>query len=99
MWVYCDRSVYLFLNTKADIPVGVYSINKRGKLQALKNFGPEVEISIYFLLTAQNIFLLIPQLCLLPSLSIISSLSSFPTTLGNDAQPEIPLKKAGMEDS
>lgn len=99
MWVYYDRSVYLFLNTKADIPVGVYSINKRGKLQALKDFGPEVEISIYFLLTAQNIFLLIPQLCLPPSLPIISCLSSFPTTLGNDAQPEIPLKEADMEDS
>lgn len=99
MWVSCDRSVYLFLNTKADLPVGVYSINKRGKLQAWKDFGPEVEISIYFLLTAQNIFLLISQLCLPLSLPIISSLSSFPTTLGNDAQPEIPLKDAGMEDS
>jgi hypothetical protein len=30
----------------------VYSINKRGKLQALKDFGPEGEISIYFLLRA-----------------------------------------------
>lgn len=86
-----------FLNTKADIPVGVYSIHKRGKLQALKVFGPEVEISIYFLLTAQNIFLLIPQLCLPPNLPLTSSLSSLRTALGNEAQLEPPFKEAGME--
>lgn len=97
MWEYCDRSVYLFLNTKADISVGVYSTNKRGKLQALKDFDPEVEISIYLLLTAQNNFLLIPQLCLPPNLPLTSSLSSLPATLGNEAQLEIPFKELGME--
>lgn len=83
--------MYMFLQTKAHVPAGVYSSNSCWKLlQAFQAFGSKAEGAIYFLLRQCSFPFdsIAPTLSSPPSHSLLSSTAAY-----NETQLEIPFKE------